>query len=277
MRSIPLNVAGALEGRNAVEYAGSLDTTGGAVQLNPHSGLFQTEDQIRRVIDRHLSLTGQPVYIGDCRRGAPGLQGSRIRHTLQRRARPDAGSVEMQEGNNIVDFGDSSAAQLEHVRARCCRRTSSIDFVADQPRVVEDRITHFIREFGIAIAAVILVTLLLLPFRVALIAALAIPVTVAVTFGVHERFRIELHQVSIAALIVVLGMVVDDAIVIADNYVELLDRGDAGEDAAWRSATELAVPVLTATLTIIASFLPLLMLSGCGRRVHPRRCRLPWP
>jgi outer membrane protein TolC/preprotein translocase subunit SecF len=68
--------------------------------------------------------------------------------------------------------------------------------------------------------------------------------------------------VSISALIVVLGMVVDDAIVIADNYVELLDRKVPGDEAAWRSASELAVPVLTATLTIIGSFLPLLMLSG---------------
>src|SRR5581483_5766145 len=73
---------------------------------------------------------------------------------------------------------------------------------------------------------------------------------------------IELHQVSIAALIVVLGMVVDDAIVIADNYIELLDRGLPRAEAAWRSATELAVPVLTATLTIICSFLPFLILSG---------------
>ena len=137
-----------------------------------------------------------------------------------------------------------------------------IDFVADQPTVVADRVKSFIREFGIAIASVILVTMLLLPFRVALVSAVAIPVTISATFGLLNAFGIELHQVSIAALIVVLGMVVDDAIVIADNYIELLDHGVAREEAAWRSATELAIPVLTATLTIICSFLPFLMLSG---------------
>src|SRR3981081_1760668 len=73
---------------------------------------------------------------------------------------------------------------------------------------------------------------------------------------------IPLHQVSIAGLIVSLGILVDDAIVIADNYVELLDHGVARADAAWRSATEMAVPVVAATLTIIASFLPLVTLSG---------------
>jgi outer membrane protein TolC/preprotein translocase subunit SecF len=134
--------------------------------------------------------------------------------------------------------------------------------VADQPRVVAQRVKDFIREFGIAIASVILVTIVLLPFRVALVSAVAIPVTVSATFGLLNAFGIELHQVSIAALIVVLGMVVDDAIVIADNYIELLDQGVDREDAAWRSATELAIPVLTATLTIICSFLPFLMLSG---------------
>ena len=108
----------------------------------------------------------------------------------------------------------------------------------------------------------ILVTMLLLPFRVALVSAVAIPVTIAATFGVLNAFGIELHQVSIAALIVVLGMVVDDAIVIADNYIELLDEGVPRQEAAWRSASELAIPVLTATLTIICSFLPFLILSG---------------
>ena len=137
-----------------------------------------------------------------------------------------------------------------------------IDFVADQPTVVADRVKHFIREFGIAIASVILVTMLLLPFRVALVSAVAIPVTISATFGLLNAFGIELHQVSIAALIVVLGMVVDDAIVIADNYIELLDHGVDRAEAAWRSASELAIPVLTATLTIICSFLPFLILSG---------------
>src|SRR5581483_1605722 len=132
----------------------------------------------------------------------------------------------------------------------------------DQPTVVADRVKHFIREFGIAIASVILVTMLLLPFRVALVSAVAIPVTISATFGLLNAFGIELHQVSIAALIVVLGMVVDDAIVIADNYIELLDQGVPRQEAAWRSASELAIPVLTATLTIICSFLPFLILSG---------------
>jgi multidrug efflux pump subunit AcrB/outer membrane protein TolC len=254
----PLKVIQALRGRNAVQYAGSLKAGSEEVPLKT-SGLFQTEEEIRRVmID--MSSRGQPVYIGDLAKvervnGEP--------RTLCRYNGEAAllVSVEMLEGNNIVDFGHELKGRLEKVRTML-PPDLKIDLIADQPAVVEDRITHFIREFGIAIASVILVTLLLLPFRVSLIAALAIPVTIAATFSVMHILGVELHQVSIAALIVVLGMVVDDAIVIADNYVELLDRGVERAEAAWRSATELTVPVLTATATIVAAFIPMLMISG---------------
>jgi len=254
----PLKVIQALRGRNVVQFGGEIDTSAGSVPMKT-SGLFQSEDEIRRVmID--MSSTGQPVYLGDLAdvKRVDGEPRTLCRYNGQPALMV---SVEMLEGNNIVDFGDELRRKLQTVR-QTLPPDLQVDIVADQPAVVEDRISHFIREFGIAILSVILVTLLLLPFRVALIASLAIPVTVAATFGVLNMLHVELHQVSIAALIVVLGMVVDDAIVIADNYVELLDQGIPRDTAAWRCATELVVPVLTATATIIAAFLPMLMISG---------------
>ena len=108
-----------------------------------------------------------------------------------------------------------------------------------------------------------------MPFRIAAVAATAIPVTVAATFTVLNVIGIELHQVSLAALIVVLGMVVDDAIVVADNYVELLDQGKRRWTAAWKSASELVVPILAATVTIIAAFMPMIILTGAvGEFIH---------
>jgi multidrug efflux pump subunit AcrB len=255
----PLKVIAALQGRNAVEYGGSVLTGDGEVEFNPN-GPFQTEEQIRRVIVDVSPATGQPVHIGDLATVRRGYQDVEFATRFQGEPALML-AVEMQEGNNIVEFGKALRARLAQVEASLPPDVR-IDFVADQPRVVGRRVSTFLREFGIAIGAVILVTVVLLPFRVALIAALAIPVTVAITFGAMNATGIELHQVSIAALIVVLGMVVDDAIVIADNYVELLDRRVPVREAAWRSATEMAAPVLTATLTIVASFLPLLMLSG---------------
>ncbi|MBI4891324.1 MAG: efflux RND transporter permease subunit [Acidobacteria bacterium] len=254
----PMKVIQALKGRNVIQYGGELKTAGGEVPLKT-SGLFLAEEEIRRLmID--MSATGQPVYLGDLAK-VERIDGEARTLCRYNGERAVLVSVEMLEGNNIVDFGKDLRGRIDSVRA-ALPPDLNVDVIADQPAVVEERISHFIREFGIAIAAVILVTVILLPFRVALIASLAIPVTVSATFAMLHMFGVELHQVSIAALIVVLGMVVDDAIVIADNYVELLDRGVPRAEAAWRCATELTVPVLTATATIIAAFLPMLMISG---------------
>ncbi|BDD01576.1 efflux RND transporter permease subunit [Persicobacter psychrovividus] len=170
-------------------------------------------------------------------------------------------SIEMLDGNNIVDFGDAIAAALQQVKP-LLPEDIKIDFIVNQPKNVEDAVDRFIEEFFIAIVAVVIVIILLLPFRVAVISAVAIPVTVALTFTLLQAFGIELQQVSLAALIVVLGMLVDDAIVIADNYVEKLDEGKNTFEAAWSAANELKIPVLTASLTIIGSFLPLVILTG---------------
>ena len=171
-------------------------------------------------------------------------------------------SLEMQEGNNVVKFGQEVTAHLAQFQ-KSLPATAKITTLVNQPAVVDGSISKFIDEFFLAILSVVVVTILLLPFRIAAVAAMAIPVTVAFTFAMLNWFGIELQQVSLAALIVVLGMVVDDAIVIADNYVELLDEGVDRREAAWRSASDLFVPVLTATITIIVAFLPLaFLLSG---------------
>jgi multidrug efflux pump subunit AcrB/outer membrane protein TolC len=254
----PEQVKKALEGRNIVHWAGAVPTERGKPPIQA-TGAFEAEDQIRRLmID--VTRIGQPVYIGDLA-NVDRVYKDPTQYARSRGERAILLSVEMQEGNNIVDFGKEVHAALDRLRP-LLPPDLKIDFVADQPTVVADRVKHFIREFGIAILSVILVTMVLLPFRVALVSAVAIPVTISATFGLLNAFGIELHQVSIAALIVVLGMVVDDAIVIADNYIELLDQGVPRPEAAWRSASELAIPVLTATLTIICSFLPFLILSG---------------
>lgn len=255
---VPLQIAGALQDQDVVAEAGAFDA--GRTRAPIHTtGLYQTEDQIRRQIVGQ-SPQGTPIYLGDVadverRYGDPDyLVRTDGKPTLML-------TLEMREGYNIVDFGRDIDKTVERVRAQL-PPDLKISTVIDQPKLVEERITHFLSEFGLALVAVIAATLILLPFPVAAVAATAIPVTVMMTFAILRGIGIELHQVSLAALIVVLGMVVDDAIVIADNYVELLDEGVPKEDAAWRSASDLAIPVFVATLTIAASFLPLAFLPG---------------
>jgi multidrug efflux pump subunit AcrB/outer membrane protein TolC len=255
----PNQVIQALQQRNIIQNSGDLLIPHEDVPLKTN-GLLLTEDEIKRILVDVSRTTGQPVYIRDF------ANVDRRYQDPDQIARFDGEpsvllSVEMRKGRNIVELGEQINQALARVRP-LLPPDLKLDLIADQPSVVHERIKDLQREFLLAIGSVILVTIILLPIRVAVIAATAIPVTVAATLAVLNAVGIQLHQVSIAGLIVSLGILVDDAIVIADNYVELLDHKVPPEEAAWKSATEMAVPVLTATLTIIASFLPLVTLTG---------------
>ena len=173
-------------------------------------------------------------------------------------------SVEMQKGHNITTFGREVDVALTEAR-RELPPTVRIARVVDQPQVVAVAVGHFLRDFGLAIAAVIAMTMLLLPLRVAMVAAVSIPISILITLGVLNALDIQLQTVSLAGLIVVLGMVVDNAIVIIDDHVERLDHGVDVWTAARESATSLAGPVFSATLAIIMAYVPLAwFLKGMG-------------
>ncbi|HEX9513469.1 MAG TPA: efflux RND transporter permease subunit [Puia sp.] len=247
-----------LQSQNAIQATGDIKLQQSDVPLYT-GGYYNTLEQVSQQVVG-TSTRGNIVRFGDLadvKRGfaEPSVVVTHDQHrTLML-------SLEMQEGNNVVKFGESVNQELAELAVHL-PAPIKISTIVNQPKLVKSSISNFIREFFLSIISVIIVTILLLPFRVASVAAMAIPVTIAVTFGLLNIFGIELQQVSLAALIVVLGMVVDDAIVIADNYVELLDEGMDRWTAAWRSASDLMVPVLTATATIVASFLPLIIISG---------------
>ncbi len=261
----PRRVIQALQQRNVIQSSGALDSETSKVPLRT-TGLFTTEDQIRNVMV-DLSRAGNPVYIRDFANVERVYQDPAF--VVRYDGEPSVLlSIEMQKGRNIVQLGDQLAEVFDRLHT-ILPPDIHLDLVANQPAVVQERMTKLGHEFLLAIAAVILVTMILLPIRVAVIAAVAIPVTISTSLGVLNAIGIQLHQVSIAALIVVLGIVVDDAIVIADNYVDCLDRGMTRPEAAAKCVSEVVVPVLAATLTIIASFLPLLILTGSvGEFIH---------
>ncbi len=166
-------------------------------------------------------------------------------------------SLEMQNGNNIVDFGDEVDEVLNQFKAQ--HPDISVNKISNAPQVVNKAISHFLKEFAIAIIAVIIVIMLLLPFRVAGVAALTIPVSVLMTLSALYLWGVELHTVSLAALIVTLGMIVDNSIVIIDNHIEKLDEGETPWNAAWKSVSELFLPVFVATLAIFSAYFPTAM------------------
>ncbi len=166
-------------------------------------------------------------------------------------------SLEMATGKNVVQFGKELEKRLDKVKQHLPPDIKLVK-LANQPEVVDESINHFMKEFGFALIGVITIAVLLLPFRVASVAAATIPITISATLGIMYLAGIELDTVTLAALIVVLGIVVDDPIVVIDNHVEKLDHGMSVWEAAKSSAIELFPSVFTATLAISATFFPLM-------------------
>lgn len=168
-------------------------------------------------------------------------------------------SIEMSPENNIVAFGkDVDRVIGEFLRE--APESVSITRITDQPKVVGDSVWSFIRDLIISMLVVILVMMLLFPIKSALIASSGVPVCTAIALALMFLTGIYLNTVSLAALIVVLGMIVDDSIITMDGYMDKLGRGMSRLDAAQASAQELFKPMFMATFAISAMFFPILKI-----------------
>lgn len=146
--------------------------------------------------------------------------------------------------------------------------------ITDQSVVVDDSVKNFLRELVIAIVAVIVVVMLLLPMKVALVAASTIPITIFISLGLFHTFGIELNTVTLAALIVTLGMIVDNSIVIIDSYLERLSEGMSRWHASIDSTVHFFKSILSATLAISITFFPFLLITS--GLVHDFLLSFPW-
>ncbi len=249
----PLMVFAALKPQGAVDYAGDIDDGKFIRPIHIPSG-YKTESDIANQIV-YSDPTGNVIRVKD------------VAKVVREYAEPDSYirlngkkclivSLEMLPGNNIVQYGDEVKKEIEKFKKQVPPDVH-IGVISDMPDFVSKSIYNFLKEFFIAITAVILVTILLLPKRVAFVAASSIPISIFITLGIMWVTGMDLQTVSLAGLIVVLGMVVDNAIVIVDNYVEKLDNGITPHDAASQSVTDLFGSVFSATLILIFSFVPL--------------------
>lgn len=168
-------------------------------------------------------------------------------------------SIEMSPENNIVAFGKDVDRVINEFLNEA-PESVSITRITDQPKVVGDSVWSFIRDLIISMLVVILVMMLLFPIKSALIASSGVPVCTAIALALMFLTGIYLNTVSLAALIVVLGMIVDDSIITMDGYMDKLGRGMSRLDAAQASAQELFKPMFMATFAISAMFFPILKL-----------------
>ena len=168
-------------------------------------------------------------------------------------------SLEMTPGNNIVAYGKEVDKALEDSRRDILPDDVKLTRIADQPQVVADSVSDFLRDLLISMAIIILVMMILFPIRSAIVAAITIPLSTFISVAIMYMAGIELNIVTLAGLIVVLGMVVDNSIVVIDGYLEYLGKGYAPKEAAITSSKQYFMPMMLATLCISVIFFPLLI------------------
>ena len=168
-------------------------------------------------------------------------------------------SLEVNPHENVVFFGKDVDRVLKTFQEELPESVGMYR-IADQPMIVANSINNFLKELLMAIVAVILVTMLLLPLRVAAVAAMSIPISIFISLAVMYSTGIPLNLVTLAALIAVLGMIVDNSVVIVDSYLDKLDHGTPRWEASIESAKDYFKSIFSATLAISITFFPFLFV-----------------
>ena len=258
---IPMQaVQQALAQQNAVAPAGFFETPSERVQLRV-DGAFASVEDIRdfpiRAGDRTVRL-GDIASVG---RGFSDPAAPRMRFMGQ-----DAIGlgVSMREGGDILALGRTLDGEFERLQ-RTLPVGMELRKVTDQPAAVRDSVGEFIKVLAEAVAIVLLVSFFSLGFRTGLVVAVSIPLVLAMTFVVMDWFGVGLHKISLGALVLALGLLVDDAIIAVEMMAIKMEQGFDRFRAAGFAWTNTAFPMLTGTLVTAAGFLPIATAaSGVG-------------
>lgn len=164
--------------------------------------------------------------------------------------------IGMREGENILEFGKA----LDHLMDGIARDLPvgiEMAKVADQPHVVEEAVGHFVQALAEAVIIVLIVSFISLGFRAGFVVTLTIPLVLAITFVILELYGITLQRISLGALIIALGLLVDDAMIAIETMISRLEVGESLSRAASYAWTSIAFPMLTGTLVTVAGFIPI--------------------
>ncbi|MGO7373012.1 efflux RND transporter permease subunit [Rhizobium ruizarguesonis] len=240
-----------LQAQNAVTQSGFVETGPERVALRV-GGRFISEDTLRginlRVNDRFFPLTD----VATITRGYVDPPTSLFRFN----GKPAIGlAIGMKTGGNVLAFGEA----LEKTMTRIIQDLPvgvAVEQVSDQPKVVEEAVGGFTKALFEAVAIVLAISFISLGMRAGLVVAIAIPLVLAITFMVMFYTGISLQRISLGALIIALGLLVDDAMIAVEMMVARLEAGDNLTKAATYVYTSTAFPMLTGTLVTVAGFIP---------------------
>ncbi|EJM13163.1 cation/multidrug efflux pump [Pseudomonas sp. GM21] len=242
----------ALEEQNAVSTAGFFETTSERLQLRV-SGNFQTVDQIENFPIRVGDRTFRISDVADVRRGFNDPPAPRMRFMAENAI---GLAVAMKDGGDILVLGKALEIEFDRIQNNL-PAGMQLRKVSDQPAAVKTGVGEFIQVLVEALAIVLLVSFFSLGVRTGMVVALAIPLVLAMTFASMYYLGIGLHKISLGALVLALGLLVDDAIIAVEMMAIKMEQGFDRVKAASYAWTSTAFPMLTGTLITAAGFLPI--------------------
>jgi len=244
-------IADALQKQNAVSPSGFIETESERIRLRV-SGAF---DSIERVRDADLLVNGQHLRLGDIAKVSRGLTDPPAPQ-MRVAGKPAIGlGVVMSRGGNVIDLGENLKRTMKKLTDELPVGVE-VHVVANQPEVVKGSISLFENSLGEAILIVLAVSFLSLGWRTGTVVALSIPLVLAITFFMMKVFGIDLQRISLGALVIALGLLVDDAIIAVEMMVVKMEQGWDRFKAATFAYTSTAFPMLTGTLITAAAFTP---------------------
>src|SRR6516164_4467878 len=265
----PSNLKGILNARNITLPGGAIEASSKNILVDP-SGEFTSTADIGNVIVG-TSGAGSAVYLRDLVEIRSGYQSParylnyytwRDEQGKWQRTRAVTLAVQMRGGKQIAQFAQHVQEKLAETK-KMLPADLIIAATSDQPRQVKENVDLFMDALYEAIALVVIVSLVgFWEWRSAALMAISIPITLAMTFGFAHLLGVDIQQVSVATLIIALGLLVDDPVVAGDSIKRSLDDGHPPVVAAWLGPTKLAHAILFATITNIVAYLPFLMLTG---------------
>ncbi|MBO2921018.1 efflux RND transporter permease subunit [Pseudomonas asiatica] len=250
---VPLEaVQQALQEQNAVSTAGFFETPSERLQLRV-SGRFDSVEQIRQFPIRIAERTFRIGDVAEVHRGFNDPPAPRMRFMGE-----DAIglAVSMKDGGDILVLGKALESEFERL-ARSLPAGMELRKVSDQPAAVKAGVGEFVQVLVEALVIVLLVSFFSLGLRTGLVVALAIPLVLAMTFAAMHYFGIGLHKISLGALVLALGLLVDDAIIAVEMMAIKMEQGYDRLKAASYAWSSTAFPMLTGTLITAAGFLPI--------------------
>jgi multidrug efflux pump len=259
----PSLIGSTLAQTNAVAAAGTVQTSYEQVRLTV-SGEFDSVEGIRNIGIRAGDRTFRLGDIADVRRGFADPATAKMRYNG---VEAIGLAVSMRKGGDVISLGHELEQTVERVQANLPMGVQ-IHAVSDQPRVVEESVHEFKKSLAEAVLIVLAVSFFSLGLRTGLVVALCIPLVLALTFLAMYLLGIDLQRISLGALIIALGLLVDDAIIAVEMMALKLEQGWDKFRAATYAYTVTAFPMLTGTLITAAGFLPVgFAKSGTGEYV----------